>query len=150
MARGRGLAKGLRRTLQTFFTRPVTVEYPTVRPEIHPRYRGSFAFDPENCLACELCARACPNKVIALRWEKGEAPGKRRLTEYRMEPGTCLFCGLCAEACPTRALTMTPHFELATRQRSEAGMVDYRRVTEGLPRGEAEDPQPETRREDGT
>lgn len=125
VVRGRGLAKGLGRTLRTFFTKPVTVPYPTVKPTVDPRFRGAFAFAPGKCIACELCARACPNKVIRLAWEKGEAAGKRRLTEYRMEPGRCLFCNLCAEACPTGAITMAPQYETATRQREEAGLVRY-------------------------
>ncbi|MDI6871206.1 MAG: NADH-quinone oxidoreductase subunit I [Bacillota bacterium] len=129
MSKGKGLVKGLRRTLQTFFAKPVTVEYPRVKPAVDPRYRGAFAFDPEKCIACELCARACPNRVIRLKWEKGEGSGagKRRVTEYRMEPGLCLFCGLCAEACPTKALAMTPRYELATRRREEAGLVAFGR-----------------------
>lgn len=125
------MVKGLRRTLGTFFTKPVTVPYPDVKPEVDPGHRGSFAFSPEACLACELCARACPNKVIRMKFEKGETPGKRRLTEYRMEPGLCLFCGLCAEACPTKALKMTPEYELATRRREEAGLVGYPPPGEG-------------------
>lgn len=133
VAGGRGLAKGLRRTFRTFLTKPVTVEYPAVKPEVDPGYRGSFGFTPEACISCELCARACPNKVIQLKHEKAQEPGKRRLLEYRMEPGLCLFCGLCAEACPTKALTMTPEYELATHRREEAGMVDYRRPPEAGP-----------------
>lgn len=135
MTKGRGLAKGLRRTFRTFLTKPVTVEYPSVKPDVDPRYRGSFAFDPETCISCELCARACPNKVIQMKHEKGQEPGKRRLLEYRMEPGLCLFCGLCAEACPTKSLKMTPQYELATRRREEAGMVDFRQPSEAGPAG---------------
>lgn len=127
MVRGRGLAKGLKRTLRTFLTKPVTVEYPSVKPEVDPRYRGSFAYDPEKCSGCEMCARACPNNVIRMKWEKANDSPKRSVTEYRMEPGLCLFCGLCAEACPSQAIAMTPNYELATRQREEAGMVTYRR-----------------------
>jgi NADH-quinone oxidoreductase subunit I len=144
VVKGRGLVKGLRRTLGTFFTKPVTVQYPEVRPVVDPRFRGAFAFDPEKCIACELCARACPNKVIKLGWEKGEgeAAAKRRITEYRMEPGLCLFCGLCAEACPTQALAMTPQYETATRERDETGMIGYRRATpaDGTTSGAAGEP----------
>ncbi|MGE5507950.1 MAG: NuoI/complex I 23 kDa subunit family protein [Chitinophagales bacterium] len=121
---GRGMAKGLRQTLRTFFTKPVTVEYPSAKPEVDPRYRGSFTFSPEKCTACELCVRSCPNKVIEVKWDKGEGP-KRRLTGYHMRPGTCLFCGLCAEACPTKALTMNPQYELAAYRKGETGQVAY-------------------------
>ena len=58
--------------LQHSFTRSETVEYPEQKPYLAPRYRGRIVLtkDPdgdERCVACNLCAVACPVDCIALQ-----------------------------------------------------------------------------------
>src|ERR687885_202735 len=49
-----------------------TEQYPRVRPEVAPRFHGSprLNMDPEThetlCIACNLCALACPEACIEL------------------------------------------------------------------------------------
>jgi ferredoxin len=53
------------------FQKRVTVQYPEEKPYLAPRYRGRIILsrDPdggERCVACNLCAVACPVDCIAL------------------------------------------------------------------------------------
>lgn len=53
------LLKGLALTLRTFFTHPVTIQYPEQKMAMYPRFRGlhELTRDEEGkikCVACEL------------------------------------------------------------------------------------------------
>jgi NADH-quinone oxidoreductase subunit I len=97
---GLGLIKGLYVSAKRFWMPKITEKYPEVMPDLPERSKGSFKFNKETCISCELCSMACPNGVIKVEWHKDET-GKKRLDRYRMNLGHCLFCGLCVEACPT-------------------------------------------------
>jgi NADH-quinone oxidoreductase subunit I len=104
------------------FRRRVTVLYPEERRALPPRYRGRIILsrDPdgeERCVACSLCAVACPVDCIAL--QKAERPDGRWYPEvFRINFSRCIFCGYCEEACPTYAIQLTPDFEMSEYQRS--------------------------------
>lgn len=108
---GFGIVKGLRITMKRFFKKKVTVQYPEVKPQLPQRTHGSFAFDFEKCIACNMCADACPNGVIRVDFTKDEK-GKRSLEQYNMNLGYCLFCGLCVKACPKDAVYFKPEFDM--------------------------------------
>ena len=82
-----------------------TEQYPAERPKVAERYRGAPRLnnDPDNgetlCIACNLCALACPEHCIEVGWERTEA-GKKALTTYTFDLSRCMFCGLCEDACP--------------------------------------------------
>jgi len=101
--------------LQHTFTKADTVEYPEVMPYLPPRYRARIVLtrDPdgeERCVACNLCAAACPVDCIAL--QKTEDDEGRWYPEwFRINFSRCVVCGLCEEACPTHAIQLTPDFE---------------------------------------
>jgi NADH-quinone oxidoreductase subunit I len=103
------------------FRRRFTVQYPDVRRRLPPRWRGRIILtrDPdggERCVACYLCAVACPVDCIAL--QAAEDPYGRRYPEFfRINFSRCIFCGFCEEACPTRAIQLTPDFEMAECER---------------------------------
>ncbi len=63
--------------LKHTFRRRVTVQYPDAKPYLPPRFRGRIilARDPsgaERCVACYLCAVACPVDCIALQTAEDE------------------------------------------------------------------------------
>ena len=98
------------------FQKRVTVQYPEEKPYLAPRYRGRIilARDPdggERCVACNLCAVACPVDCIALQATEDEH-GRRYPEFFRINFSRCIFCGLCEEACPTYAIQLTPDFEM--------------------------------------
>ena len=106
--------------LHTFHKR-VTVQYPDEKPRLAPRWRGRIILsrDPdggERCVACYLCAVACPVDCIAL--QATEDPAGRRYPEFfRINFSRCIFCGYCEEACPTYAIQLTPDFEMGEYER---------------------------------
>ncbi|MBD3162226.1 MAG: NADH-quinone oxidoreductase subunit NuoI [Candidatus Latescibacteria bacterium] len=104
------------------FRRRETILYPEEKPKIPPRWRGRIILsrDPdgeERCVACYLCAVACPVDCIAL--QATESEGGRRYPEFfRINFSRCIFCGYCEEACPTYAIQLTPDFEMAEAKRT--------------------------------
>jgi NADH-quinone oxidoreductase subunit I len=117
-----------------------TEQYPKVRPEVAPRFHGAprLNMDPEThetlCIACNLCALACPEDcidVIPMDIEitvAGKGRKKKVLDEFIFDTSRCMFCALCQEACPTACLELTQDFELATYSR--AGFVWNREMLE--------------------
>ena len=103
------------------FVKADTVEYPDEMPYLSPRFRGRIVLtrDPsgqERCVACNLCAAACPTDCIAL--QKAEDDSGRWYPEFfRINFSRCVYCGLCEEACPTYAIQLTPDFEMAEYNR---------------------------------
>jgi NADH-quinone oxidoreductase subunit I len=106
--------------LHTFHKRE-TVEYPEVKPYVPPRWRGRIILtrDPdgkERCVACNLCAAACPTDCISLQAAVDE-DGRRYPEFFRINFSRCIFCGYCEEACPTYAIQLTPDFEIVEYNR---------------------------------
>lgn len=103
------------------FRKRDTLQYPEQPVPLPPRYRGRIVLtrDPdgdERCVACNLCAVACPVGCIAL--QKAEREDGRWYPDFfRINFSRCIFCGLCEEACPTTAIQLTPDFEMGEYNR---------------------------------
>jgi len=121
---GSGIAKGLATTFGHIFKPKVTDEYPEKRSPLATGFRGLprlvYDEDPEDlrCVACSICANACPVDVIHLETHRG-ADRKLVLDRFDIEAGGCVFCGFCVEACPFEALTMMHGFEIAAYNREQ-------------------------------
>ncbi len=123
------LVVGLWVTFRRMLGRPVTVQYPEERPHLYPRYRGRHVLGRhedglEKCVACALCAAACPTGAIYVEAaenteEERHSPGERYARVYQVNMIRCIFCGFCQEVCPTGAVTLGPQFELAEYSRGE-------------------------------
>ena len=103
------------------FHRRVTIQYPEQHAYLPPRWRGRIILsrDPdggERCVACYLCAIACPVDCIALQATEDEA-GRRYPSFFRINFSRCIFCGFCEDACPTYAIQLTPDFEMSEYRR---------------------------------
>jgi NADH-quinone oxidoreductase subunit I len=119
-----GIGSQVRTLLMIFshaFRRRDTIQYPEQPVYLPPRYRGRIVLtrDPdgeERCVACNLCAVACPVACISL--QKAETEDGRWYPEFfRINFSRCIFCGMCEEACPTTAIQLTPDFEMCEYDR---------------------------------
>ena len=118
------VAKGMSITFTEMLSPALTENYPDEPPKFQERYRGTHVLrrdeeGMEKCVACFLCAAACPSNCIyieaadntdALRISGGERYAK----VYNIDYSRCIFCGYCVEACPTDAITHGHGFEIAS------------------------------------
>jgi NADH-quinone oxidoreductase subunit I len=107
--------------LRHTFRKRITIEYPERRQPLPPRWRGRIILsrDPdggERCVACYLCAVACPVDCIALQMAV-DKDGRRYPSFFRINFSRCIFCGYCEEACPTNAIQLTPEYEMCDYKR---------------------------------
>jgi NADH-quinone oxidoreductase subunit I len=129
--------KGMRVTFRTQLPKNIyTEQYPLERPMVAERYRGAPRLNknPETgetlCIACNLCALACPENLIVVGWERDDATRRKVLTFFTYDTSRCMFCGLCEDACPADALELTQDFEMAYYGR-EGAIWDRHRLEEG-------------------
>jgi NADH-quinone oxidoreductase subunit I len=117
---------GFATTLRHIFKPAVTVQYPDQKVPVFPKYRGKQVLmrdeqGLEKCVACGLCAVACPADAIYLEAAENDgrvAAGPRYASTYQINKVRCIFCGFCEEACPTCAIQLTPDFEMSEYRRS--------------------------------
>jgi NADH-quinone oxidoreductase subunit I len=113
---------GLRITLKYCFASTITVQYPDVRPVLQPRFRGFHSFEIHDCIACDLCAKACPVDCIYI-----EADGRGKnahLTRYAIDYQKCMFCALCVPPCPTECIHMGNVHDMSAFDR-ESMIVEF-------------------------
>ena len=125
----KAIAKGMSITFMEMF-QPTQVENypdgpgPLRGAQVQERYRGMHVLQRdenglEKCVACFLCAAACPSNCIyieaAENTETNRVSGAERYAKvYNIDYNRCIFCGYCVEACPTDAITHGHGFELAS------------------------------------
>ena len=118
------IAKGMSVTLKEMMSPAVTENYPDEPPKFEERYRGVHVLQRdenglEKCVACFLCAAACPANCIYIEAAENTdkvriSGGERYAKVYNIDYNRCIFCGYCVEACPTDAITHGHDFEIAS------------------------------------
>ncbi|MGE5617920.1 MAG: NADH-quinone oxidoreductase subunit NuoI [Sphingomonadaceae bacterium] len=114
--------KGLWVVLLHTFQKRVTVQYPEDPHYLPPRWRGRIILsrDPdgqERCVACYLCAVACPVDCISLQLAIDPETNRHYPEFFRINFSRCIFCGYCEEACPTYAIQLTPDYYMSEYRR---------------------------------
>ena len=80
----------------------------TQRPAAKDTSNPYFAFDPDLCIVCSRCVRACDEtqSTLALTIEgRGFASRVSASQHESFIESECVSCGACVEACPTGALS---------------------------------------------
>jgi NADH-quinone oxidoreductase subunit I len=118
------IAKGMGITLKEMMSPTITEEYPDAPANLEERYRGAHVLQRdenglEKCVACFLCAAACPVQCIYIEAAENTdevriSGSERYASVYNIDYNRCIFCGYCVEACPTDAITHGHGFELAS------------------------------------
>lgn len=119
----RELSEGLFITLQNFFKKKVTLNYPFEKGFLSNRFRGEhvlrrYISGEERCIACKLCEVICPAQAITIESEI-RVDGSRRTTRYDIDMTKCIYCGFCQEACPVDAIVESYNFEYSTETHDE-------------------------------
>ncbi len=70
-------------------------------------FRGTLAYDYENCIGCVMCERICPaNAVESYPVMDGEKKSKRVVFYL----GRCTYCAECVAICPKDVIWMEKTF----------------------------------------
>ena len=113
--------EGVTTTVRHLLSRKVTVYSPEQRHEVPEplRYRGVHRLNRDaqgrvKCVACFLCATACPAHCIDIVGAEAPWPDREKYPQhFTIDELRCIFCGMCEEACPTGAVVLGHEFELA-------------------------------------
>ncbi len=118
------VVKGMGVTLKEMMSPTVTENYPDEPAKLQERFRGVHELQRdengmEKCVACFLCAAACPSNCIYIEAAENTdqvrmSGGERYAKVYNIDYSRCIFCGFCVEACPTDAITHGHGFEISS------------------------------------
>jgi NADH-quinone oxidoreductase subunit I len=119
--------QGLTTTLRHLFGRKLTVQSPEERHVIPDPllYRGVHRLNRDaqgrvKCVACFLCATACPAHCIDIEAAESPWPDREKYPRtFTIDELRCIFCGMCEQACPVDAIELTSLYDLSGRSREE-------------------------------
>ncbi|HEX4609277.1 MAG TPA: NADH-quinone oxidoreductase subunit I [Urbifossiella sp.] len=118
---------GLKTTLGHMVGKKMTETYPEQEPKLPPNYRGVHRLNRDGdgrvkCVACYMCATACPAHCIDI--VAAPAPGEWKDREkypetFVIDELRCIYCGMCEEACPVDAIELTTLYDLTGLSREQ-------------------------------
>ena len=122
-----GLATTARHFVKTVSGDCLTRQFPEERPEFgNPLiYRGVHRLNKDDqgrvkCVACFLCATACPAHCIDIIGTEAPWPDREKYPQsFVIDELRCIYCGMCEEACPVDAIELTSLFDLTGASREE-------------------------------
>ncbi|MCO6459092.1 MAG: NADH-quinone oxidoreductase subunit I [Pirellulaceae bacterium] len=122
-----GLSTTLKHLAGSLRGKQVTVSYPDEEPQLgNPLiYRGVHRLNRDEqgrvkCVACFLCATACPAHCIDIIGVESPWPDREKYPEsFTIDELRCIYCGMCEEACPVDAIELTSLYNLTGRSREE-------------------------------
>ncbi len=126
---------GMKVTLRHVFIPAVTIQYPTVKPELPERERNRLYVNMDDCIGCDQCSRACPVSCIEIETVKSlpeedlgkTSNGKKKalwVTKFDIDFAKCCYCQLCVFPCPTECIYMTDVYEFSEFKRENL-IYDY-------------------------
>jgi len=140
------IGRGMFNTLKHVFKKSFTVDYDgtdkTNEKKNHiPRtgYRGEHYLKKDDaghvkCVACFMCAAACPSECIHIEgaatpadWENRERYPKR----FEIDMLRCIYCGMCEEACPVDAIALSSTYNVVANTRDEKVYTKDRLLADG-------------------
>jgi len=119
---------GMKVTLRHLSVPAVTIQYPTIKPELPERERNRLYVNMDDCIGCDQCARACPVNCIEIETVKSvpgdeigvTSNGKKKVlwvTTFDIDIAKCCYCQLCVFPCPTDCIYMTDVYEFSEFER---------------------------------
>ena len=125
----RSIFTGLGVTFRHLFSPSVTLQYPEERMELPKGARARLYVNIDDCIGCNLCARACPVNCIDIETvastedvDLGKTstgnPKRFWLTRFNIDMAKCMYCDLCVHPCPTECIYMVPEYEYSEFDRS--------------------------------
>lgn len=120
-----GIFQALWYTLKKMFSPKFTMEYPEKKWDPPSIFRGRPVLVEDNgkerCVACGLCARACPPLAISMQAnEDSEDPKERYPDFFEINMLRCIYCGYCEDVCPEEAIVMSKDYDIVFESREEA------------------------------
>lgn len=117
--------KALWYTFKQMFQPTFTMSYPEEKWEPPAIFRGRPVLVKDNgeerCVACGLCARACPPLAISMQAKEKEDDPKERYPDFfEINMLRCIYCGYCEEVCPEEAIVMSKDYDIVFESREEA------------------------------
>jgi NADH-quinone oxidoreductase subunit I len=110
-----------------FANKAITVQYPEEQHVPSPNYRGVHRLNKDEqgrvkCVACMLCATACPAHCIDIVGATAPEtwPDREKYCEsFVIDELRCIYCGMCEEACPVEAIELTGLYDLTGLSREQ-------------------------------
>jgi NADH-quinone oxidoreductase subunit I len=131
---------GMKVTFRHIFVPAVTIQYPSVKPQLPERERNRLYVNMDDCIGCDQCSRACPVSCIEIETVKSlpeedlgkTSNGKKKalwVTKFNIDFAKCCYCELCVFPCPTDCIYMTDVYEFSEFERGSL-LYDFVTLTQ--------------------